>query len=419
MPQGNNCHRGGFICEGYPGRNNWQKPPPSKAPVPLQSKVEYAQSVRAQQAQYPPEISPEFNGGSPDPPRQQPPIDGARVKPIMLDEEHEHPRSSYGPPDAIRSQSGWVKAPRQVSRSYQTQSQLPSKYSPDPDYPTVQNFHEAQQDVPDTSDYPLSNKHRSHSGPFQPVSSASQASHNAPAVAKAALQHTSSSQRPSPNQRYQLTEREKMLRGEHYLPYTPALMEDRERCSAAVWHFNNSSNPTTGISPAERLRFFKAIINLRPSPETSPDGHNSMDPATLPYGSVGPGVIVEAPFHCDYGYNINIGRDVLIGPECRIIDTCAVTIGNNVILSPNVKLVCTNYAIDPRERRKAMGRALGRSIVIEDDCWIGSNVTITPGIKVGRCSVVAAGSLICRVGPPPNSFSVLSSLSLSLLISPA
>ena len=189
-----------------------------------------------------------------------------------------------------------------------------------------------------------------------------------------------------------------MLRGEHYLPYTPALMEDRERCSAAVWHFNNSSNPTTGISPAERLRFFKAIINLRPSPETTPDGHNSMDPATLPYGSVGPGVIVEAPFHCDYGYNISIGRDVLIGPDCRITDTCPVTIGNNVILSPNVKLVCTNYAIDPKERRKAMGRALGRSIVIEDDCWIGSNVTITPGIKVGRCSVVGAGSLICRVG---------------------
>ena len=191
-----------------------------------------------------------------------------------------------------------------------------------------------------------------------------------------------------------------MLRGEHYLPYTPTLIEDREKCLAAVAQFNNSTNPNTGIRPEERMRFFKAIINLRPSIEsrnTTSDGHNPIDPAYLPFGSVGTGVIVEAPFHCDYGYNITIGRDVVIGPDCRITDTCAVTIGNNVVFSPNVKLVCTNYAIDPRERRRGKGRALGRSIIIEDDCWIGSNVTITPGITVGKCSVVGAGSLVCRV----------------------
>lgn len=177
-------------------------------------------------------------------------------------------------------------------------------------------------------------------------------------------------------------------------------MEDRERCAAAVWRFNNSTNPTNGISPEERLRFFKAILSLRPSPEPTPNGESrDLDPAYLPVGSVGPGVIVEAPFHCDYGYNITIGSNVIIGPDCRITDTCAVTIGNNVVFSPGVKLVCATYGIDPRERRKGKGRALGRNIIIEDDSWIGSNVTILPGVRVGRSSTVGAGSLICKVNP--------------------
>lgn len=158
-----------------------------------------------------------------------------------------------------------------------------------------------------------------------------------------------------------------------------------------------------GNSPEERLRFFKAILGLRPSPEPPVSGETrDLDPAYLPVGSVGPGVVVEAPFHCDYGYNITIGSNVIIGPDCRITDTCAVTIGNNVVFSPGVKLVCATYGIDPRERRKGKGRALGRNIIIEDDSWIGSNVTILPGVRVGRSSTVGAGSLICKVNYMPG-----------------
>ena len=213
-----------------------------------------------------------------------------------------------------------------------------------------------------------------------------------------------------------------MLRGEYYLPYTTALIEDREKCAAAVWRFNNATNPTNGVSPEERLRFFKAILSLKPSQEPTPgpgsDGRNSADPPYLPVGSVGPDVVVEAPFHCDYGYNINIGENVVIGPDCRITDTCAVTIGNNVVFSPNVKLVCATYAIDPKERRKGKGRALGRNIIIEDDVWIGSNVTILPGVRVGRCSTVGAGSLIHKVCVSPD-YVVMDDISNDLSGSPS
>lgn len=108
-------------------------------------------------------------------------------------------------------------------------------------------------------------------------------------------------------------------------------------------------------------------------------------------------MVVEAPFHCDYGYNISIGDDVLIGADCRISDTCSVSIGARCIFSPNVKLVSAGYAIDPRRRMGSQGQALGRNIVIEDDCWIGSNVTILLGVRIGKSSTVAAGSVIHKV----------------------
>ena len=195
-----------------------------------------------------------------------------------------------------------------------------------------------------------------------------------------------------------------MLKGNYYYPFSPALIEDRERCIAAIWRFNNATNPSHGASPEERARLFRAILSIRPSPESMPpmngvEGANAVASMPLPHGSVGERVVVEAPFHCDYGYNITIGDDVLIGADCRISDTCAVSIGARCIFSPGVKLVCATYPIDPRRRNGSGGPALGRNIVIEEDCWIGSNVTILAGVRVGRSSTVGAGSLLHQVCP--------------------
>lgn len=196
-----------------------------------------------------------------------------------------------------------------------------------------------------------------------------------------------------------------MLKGNYYHPFSPALVEDREKCIAAIWRFNNATNPSHGASPEERARLFKAIINTTPTPEPNPDvnGDGSgpiqqpsiSTPTTL--GSVGKRVVVEAPFHCDYGYNITIGDDVLIGADCRISDTCAVSIGARTIFSPGVRLVCATYPIDPQRRNGSSGPALGRNIVIEEDCWIGCGVIILAGVKVGKSSTVGAGSLLHQV----------------------
>ena len=386
-------------------RNTWQKPSNNKGPVPLQSKVGYADtpSRPPQNSQNPSrhvnEVSPEFAGRPPPNQRPTPASDGDRVKPIILEEERESSHLMSSPPGAYVKPT-WSKA----ARPYPSNPPHISKYHPESDNRHSINDipHEIQDPV--TRHPPSTSQRLSYSQP----SVHSSAAHNpqsAPAVAQAALQHTTSL-RPSPQRRLELTEREKMLKGEYYLQFSPALVEDRKRCAAAIWRFNNSTNPNHGVSPEEQSRLFRAILTLRPSPEPSPSaegpGRSSSTPSLtspvpLPIGSVGERVVVQAPFHCDYGYNISIGDDVLIGPDCRISDTCSVTIGARCIFSPNVKVISAGYAIDPRRRMGSQGQALGRNIVIEDDCWIGSDVTILLGVRIGKSSTVAAGSVIHKV----------------------
>ena len=156
-----------------------------------------------------------------------------------------------------------------------------------------------------------------------------------------------------------------MLSGEMYFANDVVLVNERERCKAACWRFNNSTNPSLDVSPEERTRLFRKIV--QPEDGIRPDS---------PTGAVGERIVVEAPLTCDYGYNINIADDVCIGAHCTILDTCAVNIGKRCILGPNVSLYTATLPVDPRMRKGSQGPSMGKSITIEDDCWIGGGVTI-------------------------------------------
>ena len=102
------------------------------------------------------------------------------------------------------------------------------------------------------------------------------------------------------------SEKQRMLDGERYMPFDEALVDEREQCKAAIWRFNNSTNPANGHSRADRERLFKSIIEPEHLIRQLPNPN-------IRIGKVGSGVAVEAPFMCDYGYNIHIGDDVVIG----------------------------------------------------------------------------------------------------------
>ena len=101
---------------------------------------------------------------------------------------------------------------------------------------------------------------------------------------------------------------------------------------------------------------------------------------------------VEPSFRCDYGYNIHAHGFAFINYNCVILDTSPVNIGNNVFIAPNVCIACAGHAIYPTERLE--GIETSAPITIEDDVWIGANVTVCPGVTIGKGSVIGAGSVV-------------------------
>ena len=383
-------------------RNTWQKPSPAKPPVPLQSKTGLS-SDGAYPSPTPyrssTQVDPQYGAMSKD---IKPHDDGRRLSPPTLDRAPGPwpSQPTYGGPAAPPTGSKYsdgrpVGAHDDPHELAEQQAAYPPMNAPQ------HHHHHAPPQAPPSAAHPHAT---AHGPPVTPAQHGAPPPPGPPTLPNPvhASQSPVSSKRAPPAYMSELSERDKMLRGEYYLPYTPALLADRDQCATALWRFNNAAlNPSVGIGHVDRMGLFRAIMNLRPTADPDaprPGPHDPPpDPNFVPNGGVGARSIVEAPFHCDYGYNITVGQDVVIGADCRITDTCAVSIGDNVVLSPKVTMVCATYAIDPRERRKGQGRALGRNIVVEDNAWIGANVTILPGVRVGRCSTVGAGSLLHKV----------------------
>lgn len=405
-PECQNCLRGGFVCEGYQPRASWQKPNPSQPrATPLQQlqiKGPGMAPQRQHSLHYP-----------------ETPQDYARA-PDHRHDEHRRELSMSGPPRPPHMHAQ-DPAPQPYPRPdgrYANHGLVP-RYEADARDHNMHSgpVHDPGSYPPPPTSFPSHHPASHHGAPPAPIHPGTPAT----AVAQAALEHVTATLPPAstlvsgspdqivPRRPGQVSERDRMLQGDYYLPYTPLLLADRDQCAAALHRFNQAcQNPSLGFAFIDRERLFRDIVNLRPTPDqpfTGPPLEESEQPEStvrpdliIPRGSVGAGCVVEAPFQCDYGYNLTIGSDVVIGSHCRIADSSVVRIGNNVVLSPNVTLMCTTYGVDPKERRKGKGRALGRGIVIEDEAWIGTGATILPGVTVGKCSTVGAGSLCHKVG---------------------
>ena len=152
-------------------------------------------------------------------------------------------------------------------------------------------------------------------------------------------------------------------------------------------------NPATGVSALERARLFREILQPRDAIQISPGVTSPV--STM--GRLGDNVVVEAPFTCDYGYNVSIGQNVVIGRNCTIQDTCEVKIGDNSLIGPNVGIYTTSVSLDPKRRMGSTGPQIGKPITIEADCFIGAGAMILPGRTIGKGSTVGAGAIVTKV----------------------
>jgi acetyltransferase-like isoleucine patch superfamily enzyme len=102
------------------------------------------------------------------------------------------------------------------------------------------------------------------------------------------------------------------------------------------------------------------------------------------------------PFYADCGRNIRVGDRVFINQGCTIYSLAAVTIGDDVLIGPNVSLITTEHPVAPSQRRAFLQ---GRPITIGRGVWLAAGVTVIGGVTIGDNSVVAAGSVVTRDVP--------------------
>lgn len=96
--------------------------------------------------------------------------------------------------------------------------------------------------------------------------------------------------------------------------------------------------------------------------------------------------------------------DVLIGDRTRIGLGCVligpVSVGNDVMFAQNIVVSGLNHGYQNLSLPPSKQPVETKPIVIEDEVWIGANSVITAGVRIGKHSVVAAGSVVTKSVPP-------------------
>jgi len=101
---------------------------------------------------------------------------------------------------------------------------------------------------------------------------------------------------------------------------------------------------------------------------------------------------------------IGDGSKVRIGSCCKISENVflqGAAIGNYVMIGPNTAILTKSHQHESTDIPMVkQGETEDRIPVIEDDVWIGRNVIILPGLRIGAGSIVGAGAVVTCDVPP-------------------
>lgn len=127
-------------------------------------------------------------------------------------------------------------------------------------------------------------------------------------------------------------------------------------------------------------------------------------------GDVGEGFFFQGPIFFHYGSHTHIGKRFFGNFNLTVQDDGEVTIGDDCNFGPNVTIVTPVHPMLPRERRALMAPdgtprhvCYARPVHIGNDCWLGANVVVCPGVTIGDGCVIGAGSVVVK-DIPANSF---------------
>ncbi|MDD4601001.1 MAG: acyltransferase [Negativicutes bacterium] len=96
------------------------------------------------------------------------------------------------------------------------------------------------------------------------------------------------------------------------------------------------------------------------------------------------------------GEGLTIGNNVGIAQNCFIQVRGKVIIGNNVIFGPSVSIFSENHNFSDNSKFINEQGEFRKGVIIEDGVWLASNVTVLDGVKIGKNSIIGAGSVVTK-----------------------
>lgn len=222
--------------------------------------------------------------------------------------------------------------------------------------------------------------------------------------------------------------RKKMASGELYYAFTDDLVAIRKVSTKSCYDYNLNGKK---LSRRKQIELMKLMIpNLPDLPKKVEDMTEEKDEVlfnSYPF--------IEPPFRCDYGQQVCVSKfsytyknanllllidssrneyfyqhelrhdrcwsKTLLRPtslsNSRFCEqTCKITIGTRTLFGPDVSLYSGSHPTNPDIRQGLAGPEMGGEIEIGDDCWLGGKVIVLAGVKIGRGSVVGAGSVVTK-----------------------
>lgn len=105
-------------------------------------------------------------------------------------------------------------------------------------------------------------------------------------------------------------------------------------------------------------------------------------------------VRILTPFICDFGNRVKFGKGVFLNHSAILSASGGIEFKDGVMVAPGVRIATINHDMNNRHTIYTYGK-----VAIKKNAWLGMNVTVCPGVTIGKYAVVAAGAVVTKDVP--------------------